>query len=72
MQHLLIILYITLWSISSSEDVTKDKPWPQELNTASDAAYLSDLERDVIFELNKVRSDPPRYAKEYLEEVRKA
>ena len=72
MQHLLFILYITIMTISSPGKVDKDHSWPEELNTASEAVYLSELERDVIFELNKVRSDPPRYAKEYLEEVKKA
>lgn len=36
------------------------------LNTASRVSYLSELEKEVIFELNKVRSDPEKYAKEYL------
>lgn len=45
-------------------------PWPDELNTARDAVYLDKLEKDVIFELNKVRSNPKRFAEEYLEELR--
>lgn len=36
------------------------------LNTASDARYLSDLEKDIILEINKLRSDPEQYAKEYI------
>lgn len=36
------------------------------LNTASHISYLSELEKEVIFELNKVRSNPEKYAKEYL------
>jgi len=72
MQHLLIILNIILLTFGSPTVITNDNSWSEELNTAREEAYLNELERDVIFELNKVRSDPPRYAKEYLEEVRKA
>jgi uncharacterized protein YkwD len=36
------------------------------LNTAKNAVYLKELEKQVILELNKVRSDPPRYAKALL------
>ncbi len=40
---------------------------PAALNTAADAAYLSDNEKQVILEINRLRSDPPGYAREYLE-----
>jgi len=36
------------------------------LHTARTAGYLKDLEKQVILELNKVRSDPPRYARALL------
>jgi uncharacterized protein YkwD len=36
------------------------------LHTAKNAGYLKDLEKQVILELNKVRSDPPRYARAFL------
>jgi uncharacterized protein YkwD len=36
------------------------------LHTAKNAGYLKDLEKQVILELNKVRSDPPRYARAIL------
>lgn len=41
--------------------------WPDELNTAKNTAQLNELERDIIFELNKVRSNPAQYSKLYLE-----
>ncbi len=41
--------------------------WPDSLNTAKDAAYLSDTEKEVILEMNKVRSNPARYAQEYIQ-----
>ncbi len=36
------------------------------LDTARDADYLSDVDKDIILELNKVRTDPSRYADEYI------
>ena len=45
-----------------------EKSWDKmALNTAAGATYLSDNEKAVIFEINKLRSDPPSYAREYLE-----
>ncbi|HET6556834.1 MAG TPA: CAP domain-containing protein [Prolixibacteraceae bacterium] len=74
MQNILIILFITLFGIGSGETETRDKEraWPEELNTASSAGYLSELEQEVIHELNKVRSNPKRYAEQYMEELRSA
>lgn len=36
------------------------------LNTASEASYLSPLEKEIILEINKLRSDPARYAEEFI------
>jgi len=36
------------------------------LDTARSASYLSDLEKDIILELNMVRSDPGKYADLYI------
>lgn len=69
MQHILIILLFVLLGVDSSEKQTQEKAWPTELNTAKDAAYLNEVEREVIHELNKVRSNPKRYAEEYMEEL---
>ncbi len=42
----------------------------QEWNTNLDSArlieYMSNIEKDVVFEMNKARSDPKRYAEEYI------
>lgn len=44
-----------------------DRNWNiANLHTASDASYLSEIEKEVILEINKLRSDPPRYAEEYI------
>ena len=40
------------------------------LDTARQTSYLSDIERDIVLELNKVRSDPGRYAELYLSPMR--
>jgi hypothetical protein len=48
-----------------------NKPAPRwdtgEMNTAARVTYMSETEKEVIFEINKLRSDPVTYAKEYLE-----
>ncbi|MDR0556830.1 MAG: CAP domain-containing protein [Treponema sp.] len=36
------------------------------LDTARNVDYMSVVEKDVVFELNKARSDPQRYAEEYI------
>jgi uncharacterized protein YkwD len=70
MQNLIFLfLSILLW-VGSPGKLTEGKNWSPELNTAKDATYLDDLEQQVIHELNKVRSNPRRYAEEYLEELR--
>jgi uncharacterized protein YkwD len=37
------------------------------LNTASNTVYLNDFEKQIVLEINKLRSNPSRYAAEYLE-----
>jgi uncharacterized protein YkwD len=45
--------------------------WKSEVvDTASGAAYLASVERQVVLELNKARTDPPAYAREYLVPLR--
>lgn len=45
--------------------------WPVELlNTASDANYLSDLEKNMILAHNLIRFDPPKYAQLYVAEYK--
>lgn len=38
----------------------------RKLDTARDSMYLSENERDIVLELNMVRSDPPKYARLYI------
>jgi len=45
--------------------------WDLEvINTGRDANYLNDLEKNVLLEMNKVRSNPQKYAELYLTELR--
>ncbi len=58
----LLILFLQFAVTSAT-----DRNWNiSALNTASGAAYLSDLEKEIILEINKMRSDPKRYAEEYI------
>jgi uncharacterized protein YkwD len=67
------------WAVADEDMPRRDKKgasdsigteWPDDLNTAKDVDYLTPLEKAIIFEYNKVRFDPARYAKEYLEPMR--
>ena len=53
----------------SSETATQDADgWDiSKLDTARNEPYLTDVEKDVILETNKVRADPAKYAKMYIE-----
>jgi uncharacterized protein YkwD len=65
----IIFLILTLTIANKVFAQSDEKPWSAELNSAKNAAYLDRLEQEVIHELNKVRSNPKRYAEEYLEEL---
>lgn len=71
----ILFLGFLTWSPKTSQienNSSATQSWSEELNTASRAVYLNDYEKRIIFELNKVRSDPSRYATEYLEPLRSA
>jgi uncharacterized protein YkwD len=57
---ILLVVVINAWSQNSVE-------WPiKKLDTARDVNYLTSDEKDVILELNKVRYNPGKYARENL------
>ena len=64
----MLFLSIFFW-VGFPERPSEEKKWPAELNTAENAAYLTELQKQVILELNKVRSNPKQFAKDYLEEL---
>lgn len=66
MRITLLILFAFCTNLASTQSVSE---WPASLQTARATIFLDELERDVIHELNKVRSNPKRYAEEYLEEL---
>ncbi|MBD5436240.1 MAG: hypothetical protein HDR36_07000 [Treponema sp.] len=55
-------------SISKQNPAIRDTAnWDIEsLDTARNADYLSEIEKDVILEMNKARSDPKKYAEFYI------
>lgn len=72
MQNTFIILLSTLFWIHLPMKQSEEKKWPDQLQTAKDARYMNKLEQEVILELNKVRSNPKRFAEEYMEELQPA
>ncbi len=59
---LLLMLVLQFAAVSAT-----DSNWNiSALNTASGASYLSSLEKELVLEINKMRSDPARYAEEYI------
>ncbi len=44
---------------------------PKKLNTAAKVGYLSPLEKEIIYEINLFRSNPARYAQDYIVPVAK-
>jgi len=70
-KNFIIFLSILFW-FGLPEKQSEGKTWPDELNTTRDTPYLNELEKNVILELNKVRSNPKQFAEEYLEELRTA
>lgn len=65
MRFLLIIALINYFTF------IQDDGWDiKKLDTARDVNYLTDIEKDVILEMNKVRSDPVKYAEMYVLEIK--
>jgi hypothetical protein len=66
----IVIGVLTIWfyAISVAGEIRYDGYWNMTLlNTAANADYLSEDEKLVIAEINKLRSSPVLYAREYLE-----
>lgn len=63
-----IIFVFVVWSTTGFTLEQNLSKWDiSALNTAVDATYLTENERNVVLEINKLRSDPQGYCKEYLE-----
>ncbi len=59
----LSVFYFILSAVSAFSNVPEI---PGELNTAKNANYLSPLEKEIIFEINLFRSNPAKYAQDYI------
>ena len=59
---MLCLIFITALPLGLPAQETGEPVWPESLNTARNAGYLTEAEREVVFEMNKVRSDPSLYA----------
>jgi len=68
MRGLMLVMLLLLGGALCAQ---KEYKWPDLLNTAKDADYLSAQERAVIFEMNKARSNPKRYALEVILPMKK-
>jgi uncharacterized protein YkwD len=72
MKKVIFVLFYAVWGLGAAASVysqTGAGPdgWDiQRLDTARNAGYLSRLEKDLILEMNKVRSDPKKYAELYI------
>jgi hypothetical protein len=69
--HVFLFLWILLLPVLVLSQ-SAESGWSVELNSARDVPYLNELEKQVILELNKVRSNPKQFAEEYLDELRTA
>ena len=59
------IIYICIAFFTLTSQLKAEEPfeWPiKKLDTARNVSYLSDTEKDIILELNKVRYNPAKYA----------
>jgi uncharacterized protein YkwD len=73
MQKIILIMLPILFSFGfHGKQLEIEKSWPSELNTARHVAWLNELEQQIILELNKVRSNPKRFAEDYMEDLRTA
>lgn len=68
----LSLVVMFLLPVMSEATVPSRKYWDvATLNTAAKVEYLTDNEKAVVLEINKLRSDPVAYAVEYLEPMLK-
>jgi len=63
-----LLILLTSLAFGNKSNTDKNSGWNSaELNTAENASYLTPLEKEIIFETNKLRSNPAKYAEEYIE-----
>lgn len=64
----LILLFVLFSNSAGGKNIySTPADWNNStLNTAANVNYLSPLEKEIIFEINKLRSNPAKYADEYI------
>ncbi|HKJ79561.1 MAG TPA: CAP domain-containing protein [Prolixibacteraceae bacterium] len=63
---LLVVLFLLHFLLWGSE-TENDSGWKDaKLNTASSINFLSTFEKEIILEINKLRSNPAKYANDYI------
>lgn len=65
-----IFLFFSIFAFCSAKSSPDQKRtgWNvKKLDTARNVKYLSDLEKDVILEMNMARTNPKKYAKDFIE-----
>jgi hypothetical protein len=67
----ILILFFLIFRASCAFSGDPVYSWKtEELNTAANNEYLSDFEKEVILEINKLRSNPARYATDFIEPLK--
>ncbi len=61
-----LFLFFLLYTFHGFTQI-EEPEWSEKLNSARNANNLCSLEKEVVFELNKVRSNPQLYSKLYIE-----
>ncbi|WP_347838052.1 CAP domain-containing protein [uncultured Draconibacterium sp.] len=60
------VLILTVLCLFNLSTTANEKSKNSKHNTAANASYLSALEKEVIYEINLFRSNPPDYAEKYI------
>ncbi len=73
MKAKVIFLFVLLVQlVAAHPETNKNTSWNYaELNTAAHVNYLSSLEKEIILEINKLRTNPAKYATEYIAPLEK-
>lgn len=67
-RRVIVGVWLLIFLVVPGMRLEAGKSWNKmALNTAAGVTYLTENEKAVILEINKLRSDPPGYAREYLE-----
>lgn len=61
---------VAVFPMTSGDGIEQATVQPGRIDTTSGAGYLTRVERQLIIELNLMRSDPSGYAKQYLVPIR--